>query len=95
MEWREAVLQKRAGPPLMEDFTLPHILHVDSTWTQGGFPEFMSSMDHFSLNGSPANPLSRIHVESSWSPVTPSGQHGLHLRTQGNMNSPSKTPYGV
>ena len=77
VEWREAVLQKLAGPLLMEDFTLPHISHVDSTWTPGGFPEFMWSLDHFSLNGSPANPLSRIHA----------GVQLLHLD---NMDSTSE-----
>jgi hypothetical protein len=59
----------------------------------------MWSLDNFFFGGSPANFLSRIHVESMWSPVglhvTPSGQHGLHLGTQGNMDAPSQTPYGV
>ena len=35
-----------------------------------------------------------VHVESSWSPVTPPGQHGLHLRTQAT-ESTSQTPHGV
>ena len=51
-----------------ENFTLPHIFHVE--------------FRHFSFGGSPANFLSRVHQESTWSPVVPSGQHGLHLRTQ-------------
>jgi hypothetical protein len=69
-----------------EDFTLSHRFHLDSRWTPGGFPESMWSLDYFFFGGSPANFLSRIHVESMWSPVglhvTPSGPHGLHLRTQ-------------
>jgi hypothetical protein len=64
--------------------TLPSA--TDSIWTPGGFPESMWSLDYFFFGGSPANFLSRIHVESMWSPVglhvTPSGPHGLHLRTQ-------------
>jgi hypothetical protein len=72
--------------PMKEDFTLSHRFHLDSIWTPGGFPESMWSLDYFFFGGSPANFLSRIHVESMWSPVglhvTPSGPHGLHLRTQ-------------
>jgi len=48
---------------LLEDFTLSHRFHVDSRWT----------FDLFFLGVSPANSLSRIHVESTWSPP------GVHL----------------
>ena len=66
--------QSRTDPNI-EDFTLPHRFHVE--------------LDYFFFGGSPAKFLSRIHLESSWSPVV------VHLGTQGDMNSPSKTPYGV
>jgi len=46
-----------------EDFTLSHRFHVDSMWT----------FDLFFIGVSPANSLSRIHLESTWSPP------GVHL----------------
>ena len=66
-------------------YTPPHIpggLHLESSSTPGVHLEFRQ----FFFGDNPANFLSRIHLESSWPPVTPSGQHGLHLRTQGKTN---------
>ena len=62
-------------------------VHVESRSIPGVHVEFR----HFSFGGSPANFLSRIHQESTWSPVAPSGQHGLHLRTQATELT-SQTP---
>ena len=81
----------------MEDFTLPHIFHVDSMWTPGQLLESMWSLDIFSLVV--AQPI--FCLESIWSPT---GVHldsscsiwttwGPHQNTM-NMKSPSKTPHG-
>ena len=83
---------------LHEDFTLPHIFHVDSMWTPGQLLESMWSLDIFSLVV--AQP--KFCLESIWSPT------GVHLdssfsiwttwsphQNTGNMKSPSRTPYGV
>ena len=58
-----------------EDFTLSHRFHVDSRWTPGGFLESRWTFDLFFLDVSPANSLSRIHLESIWSPP------GVHLES--------------
>ena len=44
-----------------EDFTLPHIFHVDSIWTPGPTPGVHVEFRHFFFGGSPANFLSRIN----------------------------------
>jgi len=65
---------------------IPCEVQVESIW----------SLDNFFFGGSPANFLYRNHLESIWSlvglHVTPSGQHGLHLRTQALLiNQPDIT----
>ena len=74
-----ATLEWPAGGGLYPPPQIPCGVHVESRSIPGVHVDFR----HFFLGGSPANFLSRIHVESSWTPVTPSGQHGLHLGTEG------------
>ena len=71
---------------------IPCGVHVESR----SIPRVHVDFRHFFFAGSPANLLSRIHVESMWSPV---GLQLLHLdnmdSTSEHRNSTSKTPYGV
>jgi len=61
--WHYQMDPKLESSMIEEDFTLSHRFHVDSRWT----------FNLFFLGVSPANSLSRIHLESIWSPP------GVHL----------------
>jgi hypothetical protein len=76
--------------------TLPSA--IDSIWTPGGFPESMWSLYNFLFDGSPANSLSRIHVESSWPPchstrTLPSATDSMW--TPGGLQVDFRSPCGV
>jgi len=73
-----------------EDFTLPHIFQLDSTWSLAESIWSPGVHPPFFLWWHPAKYQSGVHLESAWSPaalqVDSSGQNGLHLRTQGTVD---------
>ena len=81
-----------------EDFTLPHRFHVESMWSPGQSPESMWTLDIFFLVV--AQPI--FCPESMWTPCGVWLDSSCSIWTTwtppwntGNMNSPSKTSYGV
>ena len=69
--------------PWLENFTLPHRFHVESR----SIPRVHVDFRQFFFGGSPANFLSRIHVESMRSPA---GLQLLHLARQGIWIHPAR-----
>ena len=59
---------------------LRRTLHSPVQVESRSIPRVHVEFRHFFFGDGPANSLSRVHVESGWTPVAPPGQHGFHLR---------------